>query len=163
MDVQRDTREFRSSVQQGHCIADSHLRVEPGDGAGSDVKVGDGAAWHKVIEGGWSDDGSLWKPRPHMAERRVVLLVKVRGLPATEVRHKPSHQIVSESGAVSQNQLTLNASKTKTTLFTPDPAEYNTTFTLQINNTTLSTNKEPKILGLTLDTKLNYSKHNTKS
>ena len=52
-----------------------------------------------------------------------------------------------------QNQLILNAAKTTTTL-TPDPAEYNTTLTLQINNTTLPTNKEPKILGLTLDHKL---------
>ena len=58
-----------------------------------------------------------------------------------------------------QNKLTLNASKTTTTLFTPDPAEYNTTLTLQINNATLPTNKEPKILGLTLDPKLTYSKH----
>ena len=58
-----------------------------------------------------------------------------------------------------QNQLTLNTSKTTITLFTPDPAEYNTTLTLQINNTTLPTNKEPKILGLTLDPKITYSKH----
>ena len=161
LDVQRDTQDFRSSVKQGDCIADSHLRVEPGDGAGSesDVKVGDGAFWHKVIEEGWRDDGSLRKPRPHMGGRRVVLLVKARGLLATGVCHKPCHQIVSESGAVDQNQLTLNASKTTTTLFTPDPAEYNTTLTLQINNTTLPTNKEPKILGLTLDPKLTYSKH----
>ena len=58
-----------------------------------------------------------------------------------------------------QNQLTLNASKTTTTLFTPDSAEYNTTLTLQINNTTLPINKEAKIQGLTLDPKLTYSKH----
>ena len=57
------------------------------------------------------------------------------------------------------NQLTLNASKTTTTLFTPDPAEYNTTLTLQINNTQLPTVKHPKILGLTLDPKLTYSNH----
>ena len=58
-----------------------------------------------------------------------------------------------------QNLLTLNASKTTTTLFTPYPAEHNTTLTLQINNTIIPTNKEPKILGLTLDPKLTYSKH----
>ena len=39
------------------------------------------------------------------------------------------------------------------------PTQQNTTLTLQINNTILPTNKEPKILGLTLDPKLNYSKH----
>ena len=53
----------------------------------------------------------------------------------------------------------MTGPKTTTTLFTPDPAEYKTTLTLQINNTILPTNKEPKILALTLDPKLNYSKH----
>ena len=52
-----------------------------------------------------------------------------------------------------QNQLTLNASKSTTTLFTPDPAEYNTTLTLQINNTTLPINKEPKILEIFWESK----------
>ena len=39
-------------------------------------------------------------PRPHLAGSRVVLLVKARRLPAADVRHKPSDQIVAESGAV---------------------------------------------------------------
>ena len=50
-----------------------------------------------------------------------------------------------------------------TTLFTPDPAEYVTTLNLQINNTTLPTNREPTILGLTLDPKLTYNKQLQKS
>ena len=58
-----------------------------------------------------------------------------------------------------QNQLSLNASKTTTTLFTPDPAQYSLTLSLRINNETLPTIKNPKILGLTLDPKLNYSAH----
>lgn len=58
-----------------------------------------------------------------------------------------------------QNQLTLNTSKTTTTLFTPDPAQYNTTLSLHINNNILPTVKNPKILGLTLDPKLTYSAH----
>ena len=41
-----------------------------------------------------------------------------------------------------QNQLTLNASKTTITLFTPNPAEYNTTLTLQINNVILPTKSQ---------------------
>ena len=57
------------------------------------------------------------------------------------------------------NQLKLNANKTTTTLFTPDPAQYNTPLTLRINNTTLPTVKHPKILGLTLDPKLTYAQH----
>ena len=77
--------------------------------------------------------------------------------------HIPQQQVQSYLNKIydwtKQNQLTLNASKTTTTLFTPDPAEYNTTLTLQINNTTLPTNKKPKILELTLDPKLTYSKH----
>ena len=58
-----------------------------------------------------------------------------------------------------QNQLSLNASKTTTTLFTPDPAQYSMTLSLQINNEILPTIKNPKILGLTLDPKLNFSAH----
>ena len=57
------------------------------------------------------------------------------------------------------NQLTLNASKTTATLFTPDPAEYSTNLTLNINNTQIPTNKEPKILGITFDPKYTFSKH----
>ena len=59
----------------------------------------------------------------------------------------------------SQNSLKLNPTKTTTTLFTPDPAEYNNTLTLEIDNTILPTIKEPKILGLTLDPKLTFNKH----
>ena len=57
------------------------------------------------------------------------------------------------------NQLSLNASKTTTTLFTPDPAQYSLTLNLSINGVTLPTVKNPKILGLTLDPKMNYSAH----
>ena len=42
----------------------------------------------------------LWNPRPHRVGRRMVLLVKARGLPAAEVCHKPYNQDVSESRAV---------------------------------------------------------------
>ena len=39
-------------------------------------------------------------PRPHLAGRRVVLLIEARGLPTAEVCHKPPHQNVTESGVV---------------------------------------------------------------
>ena len=58
-----------------------------------------------------------------------------------------------------QNSLKINETKTTTTLFTPDPAEYNTLLNLKINNITLPTEKHPKILGLVFDPKLNYNKH----
>ena len=57
------------------------------------------------------------------------------------------------------NQLTLNPNKTMTTLFTPDPAEYSLTLDLKIDNTTLPTVRNPKILGLTFDPKLTYGQH----
>ena len=44
-------------------------------------------------------------------------------------------------------------------LFTPDPAEYSTTLSLKLNNQTLPTTKHPKILGITLDSKLTFSQH----
>jgi len=58
-----------------------------------------------------------------------------------------------------RNQLSLTASKTTTTLFTPDPEQYSTTLGLHINNGLLPGIKNSKILGLTLDPKLNYSEH----
>ena len=89
--VQRDTQDFRGSVQWDNHVADSHLKVESGstgpphqrgaelvrprlglhdDGSkgqhcevvdvGRHVKVGDGAVRHKMVEGGWGYNGSLW-------------------------------------------------------------------------------------------------------
>jgi hypothetical protein len=57
------------------------------------------------------------------------------------------------------NNLLLNPDKSSATLFTPDPAEYNTQLALTINNVTIPTTKNPKVLGVTLDPKLNFSKH----
>ena len=58
-----------------------------------------------------------------------------------------------------ENNLILNPDKSTATLFTPDPAEYDTTLNLSINNIIIPTVKHPKILGLTLDPKLNFSEH----
>ena len=58
-----------------------------------------------------------------------------------------------------ENNLQLNAHKTTTTLFTPDPAEHKTIPNIHINNTLLPHARNPKILGLTLDTQLTYTPH----
>ena len=58
-----------------------------------------------------------------------------------------------------QNNLTLNPDKTTCTLFIPDPAEYKSNLDLTINNTALRIAMYQKVLGLTLDPKLTYSKH----
>ena len=57
------------------------------------------------------------------------------------------------------NDLKLNASKTMTTLFTPDPAEYRDELSLQLDNKRLPTIRNPKILGLTFDPKLTFNEH----
>ena len=57
------------------------------------------------------------------------------------------------------NDLKLNASKTMTTRFTPDPAEYRDELSLQLDNTRLPTIRNPKILGLTFDPKLTFNEH----
>ena len=57
------------------------------------------------------------------------------------------------------NDLKLNASKTMTTLFTPDPAEYRDELSLQLDNARLPTIRNPKILGLTFDPKLTFNEH----
>ena len=55
-----------------------------------------------MIEEGWGDEMTepCGTPCLHLAGRRAVLLVKARGLPAAEVCHQPSDQVVSESEAV---------------------------------------------------------------
>ena len=58
-----------------------------------------------------------------------------------------------------QNNLTLNPDKPSCTMFTPDPAEYNSNLDLKINNTALPMATHPKVLGLTVDRKLTYSTH----
>ena len=58
------------------------------------------------------------------------------------------------------NNITLNQDKTTCTRFTPDPAEYTSNMYLKIiNNTALTMAIHPKVLGLTLDLKLTYSRH----
>ena len=58
-----------------------------------------------------------------------------------------------------QNNLNINPDKTACTLFTPDPAEYNSNLEVKINNTKLHMTTHPKFLGLTLDPKLTYNTH----
>ena len=53
----------------------------------------------------------------------------------------------------------INPDKTTCTLFTPDPAEYNSNLGLNINNKALPMALHPKVLGLTLDPKLTYNAH----
>ena len=57
------------------------------------------------------------------------------------------------------NNLIINPDKTTCTLFTPDPAEYNSNLSLNINNKALPMALHSKVLGLTLDPKLTYNAH----
>ena len=52
-----------------------------------------------------------------------------------------------------------NPDKTTCTLFTPDPAKYNSNLGLHINNRALPMALHPKVLGLTLYPKLTYNAH----
>ena len=58
-----------------------------------------------------------------------------------------------------ENDLLLNPTKSQATVFTPDPAEFQTQLTLTINQKTIPTVKHPKILGITFDPKLTFSEH----
>ena len=57
------------------------------------------------------------------------------------------------------NNLIINPDKTTCTLFTPDPAEYNSNLDLNINNKALPMALHHKVLSLTLDPKLTYNAH----
>ena len=56
------------------------------------------------------------------------------------------------------NDLIL-ADKTQATLFTSDPAQYNHKLNLKIEDQQLETKKNPVVLGLTFDPKLNFNEH----
>ena len=62
---------------------------------GRHVLISNGTIWHKSVKEGREDNRFLWDPCPHLAGRRVVLMVEALGLPATEVCHKKSNQFVS--------------------------------------------------------------------
>ena len=66
------------------------------------------------------------------------------------------HKFMTET---QHNNLIINPDKTTCTLFTPDPAEYNSNLGLNINNKSLPMALHPKVLGLTLDPKLTYNAH----
>jgi hypothetical protein len=57
------------------------------------------------------------------------------------------------------NDLILNPDKSTATLFTTDKREHNVTLDLSINNISIPTVKNPKILGLTLDPSLSFGEH----
>ena len=57
------------------------------------------------------------------------------------------------------NNLTLNADKSTSTLFTLDPSETDKQLNLTINNKIVPTVKYPKILGLTFDPRINFLQH----
>ena len=57
------------------------------------------------------------------------------------------------------NNLTLNSDKRTCTQFIPDSVEYTSNLDLNINNTALPMAAHTKVLGLTLDPKLTYSRH----
>ena len=55
------------------------------------------------------------------------------------------------------NNLIINPNKTTCSLFTPDPAEYNSNLGLNINIKALPVTLHTKVLGRTLDPKLTYN------
>ena len=58
-----------------------------------------------------------------------------------------------------RNDLILNPDKSTATLFTSDTHEHNVILNLTINNITIPTVKNPKILGLTLDPSFSFAEH----
>ena len=61
------------------------------------------------------------------------------------------------SDCTQHNNLIISPEKNTCTLFTPDPAEYNSNLGLNINNKALPMALHPKVLCLTLDPKLIYN------
>ena len=86
----------------------------------------------------------------------VTLLVTHEKIKVIEERAQAYLDVVVKW--IKDNDLIL-ADKTQVTLFTPDPAEFDHQLNLKIENTPLETKKNPVILGLTFDPKLNFTQH----
>ena len=83
---------------------------------------------------------------------------------ASHTKHRKAQQLIQPYlhkiyEWATTNNLHINTNKTTNTLFTFNLAEYSTTLSLKLNNQTLPTTKNPKILEITLDPKQTSSQH----
>ena len=87
---------------------------------------------------------------------------------ASHTKHRKAQQLIQPYlhkiyERTTSNNLHINTDKATTTLFTLEPAKYNTTLSLKLNNQTLPTTKHSKILAIAFDPKLTFSQHTVRT
>ena len=95
-------------------------------------------------------------PRPTEPVKRICyaddITVWVSGVKIPELAHKINDDLTEMSCFLRDNSLSISAPKSTVTLFTPDPKQPNTHPKIKISDAELHLVRNPKLLGVYLDT-----------
>ena len=102
-------------------------------------------------------------PRPTEPAKRICyaddMTVWASGVKLPELEHKINVYLTEMSRFLRDNSLLISAPKSTVTLFTPDPKQANTYPNIKISDAELPLVRNPKPLGVYLDTFFSFNTH----
>ena len=102
-------------------------------------------------------------PRPTEPFKRICyaddITVWASGVKLLELEHKINDYLTEMSRFLRDNSLLISAPKSTVTLFTPDPKQANTQPKIKISDAELPLVRNPKLLGVYLDTFFSFNTH----
>ena len=102
-------------------------------------------------------------PRPTEPVKRICyaddITVWASGVKLPELEHKINDYLTEMSRFLRDNSLLISAPKSTVTLFTPDPKQANTHPKIKISDAKLPLVRNPKLLGVYLDTFFSFNTH----
>ena len=102
-------------------------------------------------------------PQPTEPVKRVYYADEITawasGVNIPELEHKINDYLTEMSCFLRDNSLLISAPKSTVTLFTPDPKQANTHPTIKISDAELPLVRNPKLLGVNLDTLFSFNTH----
>ena len=87
------------------------------------------------------------------------ITIWVSGVKIPELEHKINDYLTEMSCFLRDNSLLISAPKTTVTLFTPDPKQANTHPNIKISDAKLPLVRNPKLLGVYVDTFFSFNTH----
>ena len=100
-------------------------------------------------------------PRPTEPVKRICyaddITVWASGVKLPELEHKINDYLTEMSRFLRDNSLLISAPKSTVTLFTPDPKQANTHPKIKISDAKLPLVRNPKLLGVYLDTFFSFN------
>ena len=102
-------------------------------------------------------------PRPTEQVKRLCyadfITVCASGVKIPEIEHMINGYLTEMSCFLQDNSLLISAPKSTVTLFTPDPMQVNTHPKIKISDAELPFVRNPKLLGVYLDTLFSFNAH----